>query len=288
MAPAPPGTTTDDDAPAPTARPPALSPSRLNDFTQCPLLFRFRSVDRLPEPAAPAAARGTLVHAVLERLFDAPPGERTPAAAKALVPGEWERLVAVDPRYAALPEAQDERWLVGAGTLLDTYFTLEDPNRLAPEARELRVETRLPGGPRLRGIVDRLDVAPDGAMRVVDYKTGRSPRPGYESGALFQMRFYALVLWLERGRIPRLLQLIYLRDGQLLRTEPREGELRIAEQRIRSLWGAISDAAHAGAWAPRRSGLCSWCAHQALCPEFGGRPPELPDGAALAALDVAP
>ena len=32
------------------SRPPALSPSRANDFMQCPLLFRFRTVDRLPEP----------------------------------------------------------------------------------------------------------------------------------------------------------------------------------------------------------------------------------------------
>ena len=36
----------------------------------CPLLYRFRVIDRLPEPPSPAAARGTLVHAVLERLFD--------------------------------------------------------------------------------------------------------------------------------------------------------------------------------------------------------------------------
>ncbi len=52
---------------------PSLSPSRAADFMTCPLLYRFRVVDRLPEPPSPAAARGTLVHAVLERLFDEPP-----------------------------------------------------------------------------------------------------------------------------------------------------------------------------------------------------------------------
>ncbi|NKY41704.1 PD-(D/E)XK nuclease family protein, partial [Cellulomonas septica] len=36
---------------------PGLSPSRANDFLQCPLLFRFRVVDRLPEPPSAAAAR---------------------------------------------------------------------------------------------------------------------------------------------------------------------------------------------------------------------------------------
>ena len=36
------------------------------------------SIDKLAAPPSPAAARGTLVHAVLERLFDLPADERTP------------------------------------------------------------------------------------------------------------------------------------------------------------------------------------------------------------------
>ena len=46
----------------------ALSPSRAADFKACPLLFKFRTIDRLPEPPDPSRARGTIVHAVLERL----------------------------------------------------------------------------------------------------------------------------------------------------------------------------------------------------------------------------
>ena len=64
---------------------PALSPSRAADFKQCPLLFRFRTIDKLEGPPSPAAARGTLVHAVLEHLFDLPAADRTPAAAVALL-----------------------------------------------------------------------------------------------------------------------------------------------------------------------------------------------------------
>ena len=56
----------------------------------------------------------------------------------------------------------------------------------------------------LRGFVDRLDSRADGALRVVDYKTGRAPSPGFEQKAMFQMRFYALVLWqLDRASCPR-------------------------------------------------------------------------------------
>jgi putative RecB family exonuclease len=276
------------------SRPPALSPSRANDFMQCPLLFRFRTVDRLPEPPSAAAARGTLVHAVLERLYDAPLGERTLAAAHDLLPGEWDRLLEADDRYTSLftdgigPDGQDRAgWLGGAGALLGTYFTLEDPNRLEPAERELLVESQLDGGPLLRGIVDRLDVAPDGAVRVVDYKTGRSPRPGYESSAVFQMRFYGLVLWRERGVLPKMLQLVYLGDGQVLRGEPTTDHLEHTELKIRAIWSAIEDAARTGEWKPRKSKLCGWCAHQAVCPEFGGTPPEIPEGAVALRLGIA-
>lgn len=278
-----------------TLRAPALSPSRANDFVRCPLLFRFRVVDRLPEPPASAAARGTLVHAVLERLFDAPRGERTPEAAAALLPVEWERLVEAEPRYATLFEDGGaaagtalEAWLGRARRLVGTYFTLEDPNRLEPDGRELRVETSLDDGPVLRGIVDRLDVAPGGALRVVDYKTGRAPGPGFEGSALFQMRFYGLVLWRERGTLPRMLQLLYLGDGQVLRAEPTARELEATETKVRALWSAIQEAARTGDWRPRRSRLCGSCAHQALCPAFGGTPPVIPPGALRERLGVEP
>src|SRR6266540_3743144 len=73
---------------------PSLSPSRAADFKTCPLLYRFRSIDRLPERPSPDQARGTLVHAVLEALFDLPAAERTPEAAADLVAPQWERLLA--------------------------------------------------------------------------------------------------------------------------------------------------------------------------------------------------
>src|SRR3954449_12534046 len=58
----------------------SLSPSRAGDFMTCPLLYRFRVIDRIPERPSPAAVRATLVHAVLERLFDLPAAGRTVAA----------------------------------------------------------------------------------------------------------------------------------------------------------------------------------------------------------------
>ena len=68
----------------------------------CPLLYRFRVIDRLPERPSPAATRGTVVHAVLERLFDLPAGQRTLERAAAMVEPQWQRLLADEPRLAGL------------------------------------------------------------------------------------------------------------------------------------------------------------------------------------------
>src|SRR5690349_23996154 len=110
------------------SRLPSLSPSRAGDFKTCPLLYRFRTIDRIPEPPTPDQARGTLVHAVLEKLFDLPAAERTKEQAAGLVEPQWERLRAEQPLL--------EEMFASAGTpadfldstvgLLDGYFAVED------------------------------------------------------------------------------------------------------------------------------------------------------------------
>ena len=250
----------------------SLSPSRAGDFMTCPLLFRYRTIDRLPQSPSSSAVRGTLVHAVLERLFDLPPLERTPTAAAELLAPEWARLKEEEPEVASLftDESEVAQWLTSAKALLDGYFTLEDPQRLNPAERESFVEVVLPGGLRLRGIIDRLDVAPSGDVRLCDYKTGRSPGEAFEGKALFQMKFYALVLWRTRGIIAKRLQLMYLGDREVLAYAPDENDLLATERKLLALWEAIEKATQARDFRPRVSKLCDWCDHQAFCPEKGG------------------
>jgi putative RecB family exonuclease len=263
------------------APPGSLSPSRASDFMRCPLLYRFRVIDRLPEKPSEAATRGTLVHATLERLFDAPAAERTVSRAKALLPDQWDRLRRERPELTEL-FADDPggermaRWLAQAEQLVERWFALEDPTRLEPAERELFVEAELESGLRLRGIIDRVDVAPTGEVRIVDYKTGRAPRPEYADEALFQMTFYALVVWRLKGIVPRRLQLVYLGSGDVLTYDPVPADLRRVERKLLALWDAIRQATETGDWRPRPTRLCGWCDHQAHCPEFGGTPPPYP------------
>ncbi|MFE7621306.1 RecB family exonuclease [Streptomyces sp. NPDC057496] len=248
---------------------------------QCPLLYRFRVIDKLPEKPSEAATRGTLVHAVLERLFDNPAAERTTGRATALVPGQWDRLLESRPELAELFAGDTggerlARWLSQAEDLVERWFSLEDPTRLEPAERELFVETELESGLRLRGVIDRIDVAPTGEVRIVDYKTGKAPRPEYAEGALFQMKFYALVIWRLKGVVPRRLQLVYLGSGDILTYDPVVADLERVERKLLALWDAIRLATETGEWRPRPTKLCGWCDHQSVCPEFGGTPPVYP------------
>ncbi len=261
----------------------SLSPSRAGDFKQCPLLFRFRVVDRLAERPSSAAVRGTVVHRALEQVFDVPAPRRTVEHARSLLAPALAEVVERWPEVADLfgaPEAgaeSEQAWLAEAERLVGRWFELEDPTRLEPDGREVRVEHRVADDLVLRGIVDRVDVAPDGRIRIVDYKTGRAPSEAFEARALFQMKFYALLLWRTRGRVPTRVQLVYVGGrGQTLPLDVDETQLAAFERTVLQLWQAIRQAALTGDWRPSPSRMCGWCDHQALCPAKGGTPPPLP------------
>ncbi len=261
--------------PSNTPRPLALSPSRASDYKRCPLQYRFRAIDRLPEPSTEAQVKGTLVHAVLEEMFSWPREERTyPAAVKQLKP-TWEQMRIDDPTCAE-PVEDDYQLLVDARTLLRGYFTMENPLGFDAHAQEMPVDFTLPNGVPVRGFIDRVDIAQTGEVRVVDYKTGKKPLPRYSQDAQFQMRFYALVYWRLFGVVPTQLKLMYLKVMDSMILTPSREELEYFERDLAELWWKIEADGKAGSFRPQQSKLCGWCAFQSLCPAFGGTPPEYP------------
>lgn len=268
------------DQPDPPTPRPALSPSRATDFKQCPLLYRFRAIDRLPEATSAAQLRGSVVHAALEQLYGLPAGLRSPDTARSLVQRAWDQMVAAEPELAGeLDPGQPTQLLEDARALVSGYYRLEDPTRFDPQCCEQRVEVELADGTLLRGYIDRIDVAATGELRVVDYKTGKAPpaaRALAEFKAMFQMKFYAVALFRSRGVPPTRLRLIYLADGQLLDYSPDRDELLRFEKTLMAIWRAIQSAGETGDFRPNPSRLCDWCPYQQRCPAFGGTPPPYP------------
>src|SRR3546814_2227458 len=99
-----------------------------------------------PEEPSADAIRGTLVHKVLEDLFDLPAAERTPQRAAGMLSPAWEALVEAGPVVAQFFEPPTgvapldfQKWLSSAGDDLEKYSQPQDPTRLAPADRELYV-----------------------------------------------------------------------------------------------------------------------------------------------------
>ncbi|MBG6121595.1 RecB family exonuclease [Corynebacterium aquatimens] len=260
---------------ADTPRPLALSPSRANDYMQCPLKYRLRAVDRIPEPKTLAQVTGTLVHAVLEEMHGWPREERTyPAAVKRLKP-TWAAMCESDPTNAE-PVEDEYALLVSARDLLRGYFHMENPCGFDSHEQEMYVDAVLPNGVPVRGFIDRVDIAPTGEVRVVDYKTGKKPHPRYASEAQFQMRFYALVYWRLFGVIPTQLRLMYLKVIDSLFLAPSREELEYFERDLGDLWSKVEADGRSGRFRPTPSRLCDWCSFKPLCPVYGGTPPDYP------------
>lgn len=260
------------------SRPPALSASRAKEYLQCPLKFRYSVVDGLPQPPTEATIKGNVVHKALEDLFNLAPSKRLPEAARTLLDQAWEGTLQtqkqareVFSKPEVLTKAQSD-----TVSLIENYFSMEMPHRLNPVGREMFIDARLTSGLLLRGIVDRIDEAPDGALRVVDYKTGKAPDPRFVEDALFQMRFYALLLR-EQSRLPRRLQILFLRSQDVLTLDPDEQTIDRFEMQVDDLWNRIEADARNGQFRPQTSKLCGWCAYQQSCPAFGAEPTAAPN-----------
>lgn len=262
--------------------PRSLSPSKVTAFTDCPLAFRFVAIDRLPELPSPPATKGTLVHSALENLFwSRRPGQRTLETALEELDAAWQQLQE-DTEFKSLglnTQAAFE-FRADAELLVRNYFALEDPNDVQAIGVELRLEADI-GGVRLRGIIDRLDLAPDGSLVVVDYKTGRAPSAGYEQGKLKGVQFYADLCERVLGQPPSAIRLLHLREPVMITAHPNSQSLRGHRQRTTAVWSAIERACGTGDFRPRPSHLCNFCSFQPLCPAHGGTPPPIPtDGSA--------
>jgi putative RecB family exonuclease len=211
------------------------------------------------------AERGTLVHTVLYDLFESIAVNRTPQTAIELLPSRWKAQIEAKPELSNLVTNEKE-WLDRAASLLETYFTVEDPKSFEATHREIHLENDLTESIYLHGYVDRLDVAKTGEVRIVDYKSGKAPKPGWEDKALFQLRVYALLYWKNKGVLPRLLQLIYLGDGKLVKSNPTLADLESTERTLMRVANEISISIEKEYWPPNPTRLCDWCFFKKICP----------------------
>ena len=246
-----------------------VSPSRLSDFKQCPQLFKFRSIDRLAEPATIYQARGTTAHLALQRLYGFDAESRTPERLFDLFREAWTE-VRIDEYPDMFDSVEEERaWGIESMELLANYFSVEDPRSISPVDCELDLLEEI-NDVQVRGILDRIDENERGELVVTDYKTGKAPPQRFALPAFFALKIYALLTRKHFGRAPVQLRLLYLNGPTLYSLDVDDQQLDAMERQVRALWEAILRAEERQSYPPRPSRLCDWCSFQAICPAFGG------------------
>lgn len=252
--------------------PTSLSPSRVESFTSCPMAFRFASIEKLPEPPSPAATKGSMVHRALEILFTHPSAERvgdTVVESFRQAVTEFES----DPEFTllGLDETARTAFHDDAWTLVQSYLRMEDPTQVREIGLEIRLEAQV-GDLTLRGIIDRLELGPDGELIVTDYKTGRAPGLKYEQSKLGGVHFYSFLCESVLGQRPAAIRLMYLRSGETITAVPSAQSVKFITTRTTAVWKAVERACTTDDFRPRQSPLCNSCTFQTWCPAFGGNP----------------
>ncbi|MCB7136627.1 UrvD/REP family ATP-dependent DNA helicase [Cellulosimicrobium marinum] len=236
-----------------------VSPSKVETATTCPLRWSLEAAGG----TAPDAAHqnlGTLVHSIAE---SAPGGSL--AQLRAELDRRWPEL--------ALPDGWPSRQLRRRADRMVVKLA----EYLAGAGEALLVEPSFDvtvGRARLRGTIDRVEDAGDGAVRVVDLKTGRRTATKAEGAEHPQLGAYQLAveeggLDLPEGTRSAGAQLVYVGSTHV-------GHAVVAQPALDpgpdgSSWArdVVEDAAgtmSAATFTARQNGLCEVCPVRRSCP----------------------
>ncbi|MGI9597311.1 MAG: RecB family exonuclease [Acidimicrobiales bacterium] len=242
-----------------------LSPSSATAFEGCPRRWRFKYVERQPEPSGQAALVGSFAHRVLELLCELPGAGRTIDRAKALAKQAWPEFE-TDEDYVSLALDADgarafrwQAWLAIAG-----LWDIEDPAKVDVVSTEQKVHVELGPVPFV-GIVDRVDRI-GGKLVVSDYKSGTLPGARWRHEKIRQVMLYAAALQESTGEVPDRARLLYL-GQRILDVRVTERRLEEAVGSLSDVWDGIGAACADDSFEPRPTVLCGWCPFIDQCPE---------------------
>ncbi len=237
----------------------SLSASAVETYLECPLKYRFKQIDKIPESASrPQLTFGNIIHKVLER-FHGSEGDITEDQILQILDEEWK---SGEFTYMQREEKLKEQ----AVEMLKRYAhnTKQEPPDVLDT--ELKFSFDL-DGIHIVGMIDRIDNSSNG-NKVVDYKTSKRSTPAKNS---VQLGIYSLYLQQTEDEIlagiPETATLYFLRDE-----EQPEHNHTFTETDLNSIREKITGVARgirARRFAPCSGYHCDWCDYKNLaCPAW--------------------
>jgi len=250
--------------------PAALSPSRLADFQACPRRYQHASIERLPQPATYATAKGRFAHFILEQLYLVDRDQRTIERARTSIEPATSEILTEEVRADIdFDDDMMERLLRETESIIVHYFEMEDPTNVTSEGVELRLGVEVNGAPLL-GILDRLDRSPDGSLTIVDYKTGALPNRNYDSHTFANTELYAALCEASLGERPTTIRLMYVAHGQSIERKVSDVVVKARANAAAGAWTKINRYYADGDFpATPSSNTCRFCSFKDLCRSQG-------------------
>lgn len=229
-----------------------ISPSKLTTYLSCPKRYQFKYVLGFEEESGQAAINGSCVHEAFEALYEWPADMRTLQLA----------LESLDAAYSNWPEADLER----CQELVWNLFDLEDPTVVNCKRTELDIELPWPEAGEdhsLKGIIDRIDIEPDGYV-IVDYKSGKAPtKPEELDEKSLGIKFYSMLGLKAFGSLPVRVKLLYLGTPQVITWDVTPNLARAVEAKALAAVTEIENERFKA-----KPGLaCRWCPFREICPD---------------------
>jgi len=265
-----------------------LYPSHISLYQQCPLRYKFRYIDRIPEKTSPELFLGSRLHDTLAAFFDIPADKRSLETLKDLFRDTWagrglpfgKRRPILRDRYQAFEGDRDREREFGLRGLdmLERFYNTP-MLQIQPEHKEEFLELPLivPGQTDdewefdeeliLGGKVDRVDSRPDGTLHVIDYKTGRYVPDDEEAvraeGDMYlSLPIYALLVQQTYKKPVERASLYYLEEGRFIHLELSPEELEDMKDQVIELAAEIMSTE---TFEPSINVFCP-CSYESKCP----------------------
>lgn len=219
----------------------AWSYSRYSDYKQCPLRFKLKYIDKLPEPGSPQMQRGSDIHKEGELWLKKPSGKGKPAR----LPDSYKHFKEEMEQLRGLAPLVEQQW----------GFTRQwTPTGWFGQDTWLRI------------ICDVAVLYDDDTAEVIDFKTGRKYDTNEEQVELFSsgvfMKFPNV-----RHVTTRLWYLDQEKDNEVIREYGREpgmtndnGDKLLSFEEIRNDWEKKVVAMFKDKrFAPTPNDKCRWC-----------------------------
>lgn len=173
-----------------------VTPTKVRNFLECPRKYYFYHVNPETKRLFPEKHYFTLghhVHNTLRDFFLISPDGRTPEKLLELLEAHWQTHTGAEAGFK-VPEQEAEA-KDRAVTMLKRFLETENwrgkPHYLPEKEGDFPGYQQAPieSGLLFGGIVDRIDEEPDGALHIIDYKTGKGDEPDE-----WQLPMYAVMV----------------------------------------------------------------------------------------------